>query len=126
MPNGKKTGKAPIARPKASIPSKTQAQIEVGSGNVFADLGLPNADLALAKAQLVQRIRGLIDERKLTQAKAGELLGLDQPKVSALVRGRVDGYSLDRLFRFLNALDQRVEITVTPASSRKRGVLVTD
>jgi len=81
---------------------------------VFADLSLPNPELALAKAKLVQRIRNLIAERKLTQVKAAKLLGLDQPKVSALVRGRVEGYSIDRLFRFLNALGQRVEITVRP------------
>ena len=88
--------------------------IERGSGNVFADLGIPNPDLALAKAELVRRIRDVIAERKLTQAKAAELLGLDQPKVSALVRGRVAGYTIDRLFRFLIALGQRVEITVRP------------
>jgi predicted XRE-type DNA-binding protein len=89
-------------------------RIDRGSGNVFADLGIPNPDLALAKAELVQCIRGLIAERKLTQAKAAELLGIDQPKVSALVRGRVEGYTIDRLFRFLTALGQRVEITVRP------------
>jgi predicted XRE-type DNA-binding protein len=81
---------------------------------VFADLGIPNPDLALAKAELVQRIRELIAERRLTQSKAAELLGLDQPKVSGLVRGRVEGYTIDRLFRFLVALGQRVEITVRP------------
>jgi predicted XRE-type DNA-binding protein len=81
---------------------------------VFADLGIPNPDLALAKAELVQRIRDLIAVRKLTQAKAAELLGLDQPKVSALVRGRVEGYTIDRLFRILTALGQRIEITVRP------------
>ena len=59
-------------------------------------------------------VRDLIAERRLTQAKAAKLLGLDQPKVSGLVRGRVEGYSIDRLFRFLNALGQRVEITVRP------------
>ena len=59
------------------------SHIDRGSGNVFADLGIPNPDLALAKAELVQHIRGLIAERKLTKAKAAELLGLDQPKVSA-------------------------------------------
>src|SRR5215212_11455872 len=89
-------------------------RFERGSGNVFADLGLPNPDIALAKAALVQHIRELIAERKLTQAKAAALLGLDQPKVSALVRGRVEGYTLDRLIRFLNALGQRVEIRVRP------------
>ena len=88
--------------------------IDRGSGNVFADLGIPNPDLALAKAELVQRIRDLIAERKLTQAKAAALLGLDQSKISALVRGRVEGYTMDRLFRFLTALGQRVEITVRP------------
>jgi predicted XRE-type DNA-binding protein len=94
---------------------------------VFADLGLPHPDLALVKAELVQRIRVLIAERKLTQVKAAELLGLDQPKVSALVRGRVEGYSVDRLFRFLNALGQQVEITVRPAAAsdgRGRAVIV--
>jgi predicted XRE-type DNA-binding protein len=103
---------------------------EASSGNVFADLDIPNPDLALAKAELVQRIRELISGRKLTQAKAAELLGLDQPKVSALVRGRVAGYSIDRLFRFLNALGQRVEINVGPTreggrSGRRRAILVT-
>src|SRR5690349_1850818 len=94
--------------------TKEPVQVERGSGNVFADLGFANPDLALAKAELVQCIRALIAKRKLTQAKAAKLLGLDQPKVSALVRGRVEGYSIDRLFRFLNALGQRVEITVRP------------
>jgi len=94
--------------------------IEAGSGNVFADIGLPNPDLALAKAELVQRIRDIIAGRRLTQAKAAELLGLDQPKVSALVRGRVEGYSIDRLFRFLNALGQQVEISVHAVSGARR------
>lgn len=87
-------------------------RVERGSGNVFADLGVSDPDLALAKAKLVQRIRELIEERKLTQANAAKVLGLDQPKVSALVRGRVAGYSIDRLFRLLAALGQRIEITV--------------
>jgi predicted XRE-type DNA-binding protein len=102
------------------------SHIDRGSGNVFADLGLPNPELALAKAELVQRIRDLIAERRLTQSKAAELLGLDQPKVSGLVRGRVEGYTIDRLFRFLIALGQRVEITVRPnsKSSEARAVVV--
>ena len=110
---------------KAAI--KQPALVEQGSGNVFADLDLPNPDLALAKAELVQRIRQLIADRKLTQSQAAKLLGLDQPKVSALVRGRVEGYSIDRLFRFLNAMGQRVEITVRPnaADAESRAVLVT-
>ena len=102
------------SKEKAKATPEASTRVEQGSGNVFADLGLPHPDLALAKAQRVQRIRGLIAERKLTQAQAAKLLGLDQPKVSALVRGRVEGYSIDRLFRFLNALGQCVEIAVRP------------
>ena len=92
-------------------------QILMGSGNVFRDLGLPNPDLLLAKALLVQQIRDLIQQRKLTQAKAADLLGLDQPKISALVRGRTDGYSIDRLFKFLNLLGHDVEIRVRPSTN---------
>src|SRR5882724_8731908 len=93
----------PINRRKTTTATNAEEPIrfEQGSGNVFADLGLPNPDLALAKAELVQRIRAVIEERKLTQVKAAKVLGLDQPKVSALVRGRVAGYSIGRLFRFL-------------------------
>ena len=110
MPSGKTVRKAiRINRPR----------IEPGSGNVFADLGIPNPDLALAKAELVQRIRAIIADRKLTQSRAAQILGLDQPKVSGLVRGRVEGYSLDRLFRFLNALGQRIEINATSGRRSK-------
>src|SRR4051795_8452025 len=84
--------------------------IEQSSGNVFADLGLKNPEELLAKAELVQRICDIIAERKLTQTKAAAVLGIDQPKVSALMRGRLDGFSLDRLFRFLNALGRDVDI----------------
>jgi predicted XRE-type DNA-binding protein len=105
-------------------------RVEPGSGNVFADLGLPHPSLARAKAELVQRIRTLIADRRLTQVQTVELLGTDQPKVSALVRGRVEGHSLDRLFRLLNALGQRVEISVRPAASarvqaERRAIVVT-
>jgi predicted XRE-type DNA-binding protein len=75
---------------------------------------VPNAQEALAKAKLAQRICDIIAERKLTQARAAAVLGIDQPKVSALFRGRLDGFSTDRLFRFLNALGQDVEIVVRP------------
>lgn len=116
--NNKRTTKAAIEKP---------VRVEQGSGNVFADLGLANPDLALAKAELVQRIRELITERELTQVEAAKRLGLDQPRVSALVRGRVAGYSIDRLFRFLNALGQRVEITIRPGTDKtgEYGVVVT-
>ncbi len=83
-------------------------------GNVFADLGVPNAREALAKAELAHRISQAIAQRQLTQAQAARLLGIDQPKVSALLRGKLDGFSTDRLFRFLNALGQDVEIVIRP------------
>ncbi len=91
--------------------------IEESSGNVFADLGLKNPEELLAKAELVQRIADIIAERKLTQVRAAKLLGIDQPKVSALLRGKLDGFSTDRLFRFLNALGKDVEIVIRPARS---------
>ena len=84
------------------------------SGNVFADLGLADPEEALAKAELARQIGALLAERGLTQAQAAALLGVDQPKVSALVRGRLGGFSLDRLLRFLLALDRDVEIVVRP------------
>jgi predicted XRE-type DNA-binding protein len=119
MPNGKSVKRAK---------SVTKSRVEASSGNVFADLGIANPDLALAKAELVQHIRAIIAERKLTQSRAAQLLGLDQPKVSALVRGRVEGYSLDRLFRFLNALGQQIEIHVSSGrnvkSTADRGITV--
>src|SRR5262245_16071919 len=100
-------------RKRASV--KTEEVVEASSGNVFADLGLKNPEELLAKAELVQRIADIIAERKLTQASAAKVLGVDQLKVSALLRGRLDGFSIDRLFRFLNALGRDVEITVRPA-----------
>jgi predicted XRE-type DNA-binding protein len=89
-------------------------EVEIGSGNVFADLGLPNPEEALAKAVLANQICETITQRKLTQAQAAALLGIDQPKVSALIRGKLSGFSTERLFRFLNALGQDVEIIVKP------------
>jgi len=100
---------------KAKEPREPVIEIEPSSGNVFADLALPNPEELLAKAELVQRIIDLIAERKLTQARAAAILGVDQPKVSALRRGKLDGFSTDRLFRFLNALGQNVEIIIRPA-----------
>jgi predicted XRE-type DNA-binding protein len=86
----------------------------VGSGNVFADLGHPRPAEALAKAGLARKIAALIEKRGLTQSAAAEVLHVDQPKVSALVRGRLAGFSLDRLVRFLVLLGSDVEIVVKP------------
>jgi len=89
-------------------------KVHIGSGNVFADLGLPNPEERLVKAQLASLISSLIEQKNLTQMQAAELLGIDQPKVSALTRGRLEGFSLQRLLRFLNALGNDVEIIVKP------------
>lgn len=90
--------------------------VEVSSGNVFADLGIPEPEEALAKADLAYRISSIITHRHLTQKEAAELLDIDQPKVSALMRGRLGGFSTDRLLRFLNALGRDVEIRVKRTS----------
>lgn len=95
------------------------------SGNVFADLGRPEPEEALAKARLAYEIEQSIRSLGLTQSQAASALGVDQPKVSALRNGRLSGFSVERLIRFLNALDRDVEIVVSPKrSSRRRGRLV--
>ena len=95
---------------------------EVGGGNVFRDLGLPNAEEGLLRAELTLRIYQTIRARGLTQARAAEIMGLRQPQVSLLMRNRPGGFSVGRLLRLLAALGQDVEITVRPApAERERG-----
>jgi predicted XRE-type DNA-binding protein len=77
-----------------------------GSGNVFADIGFANAGEMLAKSDLVRHINKIIEQRGLTQVEAAKLLGINQPKVSALKRGRLTQFSIDRLMRFLVTLGQ--------------------
>lgn len=95
-------------------------RIEEGSGNVFADLGLLNPEERLAKADLVLRIAEGIRARKLTQAKAAKLFGIDQPKISRLLRGQLAGFSTDKLIHFLTLLGQDVVIVVRPTESHSR------
>lgn len=83
-----------------------------GSGNVFSDIGLPNPEEALAKAKLAEAISETIERRRLTQLRAAHILGVDQPKVSRIVNGRLDGFTQDRLIRYLRLLGDDVEITV--------------
>jgi predicted XRE-type DNA-binding protein len=99
---------------------KKTPEFEISSGNVFADLGLPHPEELQAKSDLMFEISRTIEERGLTQAEAAEILGIDQPKVSSLVRGRVTGFSMERLYRYLNALGKDVEIVIHSASGRKR------
>jgi predicted XRE-type DNA-binding protein len=90
------------------------AYVTEGSGNVFADLGLPNADQELLKARLTLQIYRIIKDRGITQTEAGKILGIPQPHVSALARNRSGNFSVGRLIDFLTALGQDVEITVRP------------
>jgi predicted XRE-type DNA-binding protein len=82
------------------------------SGNVFADVAVPQPEETLAKAELAHKIVAIIRARKLTQAQAAELLHIDQPKISALMRGRLSAFSIERLLKFLMRLDQDIQITV--------------
>ena len=107
---------------KKDISRKIRA--EEGSGNIFADLDLPHAEQELLKARLTLQIYKLIKARGLTQAKAGAILGIKQPHVSALMRGQSGAFSVERLMDFLTALGQDVEITVRPAHREHGEVLV--
>jgi predicted XRE-type DNA-binding protein len=90
-------------------------RIEKGSGNVFADLGLPHPEQELLKARLTLQTYRLLKARGLRQTDAGKILGIKQPHVSALMRNRSGTFSVERLMEFLTALGQDVEITVRPA-----------
>jgi predicted XRE-type DNA-binding protein len=91
---------------------ENETTVTPSSGNVYADLGYENPEEMLLKAHLVTLLSKAIKAKGLNQYQAAEVLGIDQPKVSALVRGQFRGYSLERLFKFLNALDLDVEVNV--------------
>ena len=97
--------------------------ITKSSGNVFADIGLPDSDEHMVKAEIVMGIASQIKAKKLTQAEAAKLMGLAQPDVSKLLRGQFAGYSFERLFGYLKALGNNVEIKVVTAKRKKRGHL---
>lgn len=102
-------------------PLEEPIEIERGSGNVYADLGFSDSAELLAKAKLVAQIQRILAARKMTQAAAAEVLGIDQPKVSMLLRGHFHGYSQARLIGFLTRLGQDVEIVIKEASRRRSG-----
>ena len=104
--------------------TKVRIKSTPSSGNVFADLGLDEADELMAKANLALHIRRTIEARNLTQAQAADILGIDQPKVSAIINARLDGFSTDRLMRFLNDLGCDVTISVSAPHPKVRGQLV--
>ena len=108
---------------KRALHAKT-SEHTVSSGNVFADLGLPNAEELQAKAALSNRIADIVSQRQLTQVETAKILGTRQPKVSELLVGRADGFSIERLIRYLNALDRDVQIIISPKPrSRARATL---
>jgi predicted XRE-type DNA-binding protein len=96
---------------------KQKQDYQLSSGNVLADIGLPNPEEALVKAELAHKIATVIRNRRMTQSQAARALGVDQPKVSALVRGRLAPFSIERMIRFIVLLGHDVEISV---KSRRR------
>jgi predicted XRE-type DNA-binding protein len=99
-------------------------EVEEGSSNFFADLGLPNSEERLAKADLAIRIADAVRTRRLTQTAAAKILKIDQPKISRLLRGQLSGFSTERLMQFLTLLGRDVEIVIKPVPrSRRQGHL---
>lgn len=89
-----------------------EEKLKASAGNVFADLGLTEPDERLAKADLAIKIAQIINKRHLSQAQAAELLGISQPKVSLILNGRLQGFSLEKLLLLMMALDRDIEIRV--------------
>lgn len=99
-------------------------EFTVSSGNIFADLGRANPQEDQLKSDLARRISLVIREKGLTQQQAAEILGVDQPKVSALMRGRISGVSVERLLQHLTAFDNDIDIVIQPkAAAHERGTV---
>jgi predicted XRE-type DNA-binding protein len=107
---------------KARKTRKRAARVAEGSGNVFADLGLPNPEQELLKARLTLQIYTILKDRGITQVEIAKILGVRQPQVSLLMRNRAGSFSVGRLMEFLTALRQDVEITVRP-TRKEHGAL---
>lgn len=99
-------------------------RVEIGSGSVYADLGLKNHDEMETKSNLVMEISKAIKKKKITQTQAAEIFGISQPKLSELLNGRFRGYSVERLIHFLNEIGQDVDIVVK-SKPRNRKARVT-
>lgn len=104
---------------------KRNAIVEAGSGNVFVDLGDEQAPQTLLKSRLAQRLTNVIKTKGLTRSEVAAVLGIDQPKVSKILSGRLREFSTDRLFRFLNALDQDIQIVITDKPTSRRQARLT-
>ena len=108
-----------------TMPLRSEGTTQEGTGNVFADLGLPNSEERLAKALLSRAIHKAIEAQGLTQTQAAKRLGCAQPDVSNIVRGNVSGFAIERLARYLGALGFDVEIRVRPTDEQnERGHLL--
>ena len=96
-------------------------QVEEGSENVFADIGVREPEESLLRAKLAKQIVGIIERRNLNQTQIADILGIDQPKVSKLIRGQISGFGSERLFRFLSALgcDVKIEVKARRAANRR-------
>src|ERR1700719_3435043 len=101
---------------------KGVASVIEGRGNIFADLGLPNPEQELLKAQLTLQIYGILKDSGMTQVEMAKILGVRQPQVSLLMRNRAGNFSVGRLMEFLTALRQDIEITVRP-TRKEHGAL---
>jgi predicted XRE-type DNA-binding protein len=103
---------------------KRKIECEASTGNVFADIGLSNPEEALAKAEIARQVNQIISVRGLTQGQAGDILGIDQPRVSALSKGRLSLFSLEKMMQFASRLGNEVEISIKP--SAHSGIKVTN
>jgi predicted XRE-type DNA-binding protein len=99
-------------------------ECESSSGNVFADLGIENAEEELTKANLVWEITQILKKKKLTQAQAAKIMGINQPKVSALMHWKLDGFSVERLLHFLNALGQDIDIILRAKPPKRKHAII--
>jgi predicted XRE-type DNA-binding protein len=106
--------------------AKRRNEIEVGTGNVFADLGYADAKERTLKVELALEVNRVLEQRKLTQARAAQLLGIAQPHVSDLARYRLNRFSVERLMQFLTQLGKDVEIRIAkrPARRTRQGVRI--
>ncbi|MEP7362954.1 MAG: helix-turn-helix transcriptional regulator [Acidobacteriota bacterium] len=106
------------------IKNNPAIRVRTGSGNVFADLGFPHPEQEELKARLTLQIYRTIKARKLTQVKAGEVLGITQPRVSSLMRGQSGNFSVERLMELLTALGHDIEISLRPTRKQQGEVSV--
>jgi predicted XRE-type DNA-binding protein len=110
---------------KSDVSDVSQDRVVRGSGNVFADLGLSDAKELQTKLRLAHAINEIVEGRRLTQARAAEVLGVPQPKISSLRNYKLEGFSVERLMTFLTSLDRDVEISIRKRTSSRSPAKIT-